>query len=990
MADRISQEYLDAAIHGQTVRESQIYLDVAVVQAIPGRTSQIYLDVAIPNVAEEPDFIDGIASEPLGWQLLLDRGLTWRPFAEVDLNDAEHYYGGYKRPSILEFYEITSGLSDRLGQIEHLVFGARHSDTDRFWRTLLDDPTLKFLTNRPLMEHVINDDSRRQEGVPMLVANGFVSDYSELPNLQFRIIGTDWLKKKYSRSRGGQLAWQPKIPLVHFPNCPPEVVDTPAPVIYGIPADDIDGVVSNSGAVVMDIESGVPGGFYQYSRGLAGQEMGGVGSFFLEPAKRSYGVLPGNTVPSVTMTAGGAGGIGPTRNDSWSAMVVAIHTGGIVADPSPIANVVLDWASGQRSFTVNWTAPSGPEPVTYDVYVTNNPFGVVTTMSTHFTPFHVASDYVWKFTVAGNLTTLAVTGPGADYTFQRVYLYQVTALFGGGTESSPSGVVVAMSHPYERPIHLRWREYVGATVLGYRIRRADYTGVGTPPNWTVQFDVGPTGVNGAQVDPSDGLNRFEFFDDFTATPPGTTAIQTGTARLPTGGTHRAIPVGVVTVGAFARPAFLIARHACQTPVRSIFQDGQVIASADPRWGVTIWAPGFPGWPFATSYIDIAGVRYTMLFADGEIASSAQDGSKPLMVNTAGVETNGDGSGTVIESLALQALHFAVNYLAPDIPETGSWLPSSPSFAAVPGLHLVNEASFYETQAATVTRLPGGYTGAGIIGGNGEDVSAEDALARFCVSGDFEMFFNRRGQLCLTSEPIVSPAEPVAFDDVVNILANTFTSTEHVTSEFFNVLPYVDSRDYSGRANSGWFSRNEGVVDIHDDTSISQYEQEIQAGTYELHFCWRFSAQGLATILSVMGHKLRRTTNPKRQVTFVTSLSGTTIQPGQAFQVSHVEGIGASGWNQHWVRASRHGLSITKGQVMIDCYDLDPAGAFSRRLPFIASTVVMFAPSVTYSKVLALPTIAGTALFAPSVAAIAVLSLPQISTTALYAPTVALV
>lgn len=964
------------------------------------------------TTSEDVTFVDGVSSHPVGWQRLLDRGLTWRPFAEVDLNDAATYYNGYKKPSIVEFLRVTRGLSDQNGQMEHMAFGARHSDTDYFWRTLINDPALKYLTNRPLLEHIIDDEDRRLEGLALLVANGYVSDYTTLPNMQFQIVGTDWLKRKYSRSLRAQLTWQPTIELSHFPNCPAANVGMPAPIIYGSPCDDLDGVVSGAAAVRMAINTGVPGGYYPFSRGLSGPETGGYGSTLVPGVDRSYGFLPGSIPTNLTLTASAGGSLPASRNHSWSAMVTAIH-GGIESDPSPVANVQLaeGWDAGARSFTANWTAAAGGADGGYNLYVTNNPFGVDTKMSTHFTPFHVASDYMWVIHLPSGTTTRYVEVPGNNYTFEQVKLYQVSAILPGGVESSPSGVTIGMSHPYARPIHLRWWRYDGA--LGYRIRRADFQGVGVAPNWNVSWDVGPYGAGENYAVPGTGTFQYQFFDDFTPSPPGVTVLSTGTSIPPAGGTHVLTHVGDVTVGSLTKPGFLIARHACKTPVRSIFQDGVVIPSDDPRWGVTIWAPGFPGWPLATSYVDIGpditGARYSLVLADGEIAAAAIDGSKRLSVNTDGIEHFGDGSGSLIVRLALQALHFAINFLSYDVPVRYNWMTQSEVFEGLPDHRLVNEATFLETDQRTESRIVGGYIGAGVIGLNGEAVTAEEVLARFCTSGDFETYFDRKGRLCLSSEPVTAPVNPVVVDDVINIIARTFSSSDQVTSDFFNVRPFVDTRDGSGRALGGWFSTNAGATAVRDETSISNYQQEISAGIVELHFGWRLSPQGKKTIESVMGFKLRRTAEPRRKVPFQIPLSGTGLEPGDAFQVSTVEGPDASGWQNHWVRVMRHELDITRGNVLLDCYDLDPAGAFSHRVPLLVSTLILYPPSLSYTKVLALPTIASTIVRAPSVASvavlalptiagtvvhapsvIAVLSLPQINTTALYAPTVALV
>ena len=79
----------------------------------------------------EQTFEDGGVSHPLTWITLTKKDGTKHPYSEVDLNDPEDYYDGYKRPRVERFLTIARGLSDRDGQIEHMSFGAVLSATSR-------------------------------------------------------------------------------------------------------------------------------------------------------------------------------------------------------------------------------------------------------------------------------------------------------------------------------------------------------------------------------------------------------------------------------------------------------------------------------------------------------------------------------------------------------------------------------------------------------------------------------------------------------------------------------------------------------------------------------------------------------------------------------------------------------------------------------------------------------------------------------------------
>lgn len=141
-----------------------------------------------------------------------------RGYAETDLNDADDYYGGYKEPRVLSWNRVHRGLSDHSGQVQHLQFGAIYADTDHFFRGTLDDPARKYLTNRPYRQYVIEDEDRRAEIDPHLIANGYVSDYSPLDNLRFEIKGHDWMRRRFTRRALQNEAWQPRITLADFPN----------------------------------------------------------------------------------------------------------------------------------------------------------------------------------------------------------------------------------------------------------------------------------------------------------------------------------------------------------------------------------------------------------------------------------------------------------------------------------------------------------------------------------------------------------------------------------------------------------------------------------------------------------------------------------------------------------------------------------------------------------------------------------------------------
>src|SRR5207244_3682534 len=160
--------------------------------------------------------------------------------------------------------------------------------------------------------------------------------------------------------------------------------------------------------------------------------------------------------------------------------------------------------------------------------------------------------------------------------------------------------------------------------------------------------------------------------------------------------------------------------------------------------------GYANWTslFGTGFEDINGKRYEAIYglvgaAGPDQAAGVVDNTDhphdtvPIAVVVQGYETIGDATGIVITSPVRQAEHFVTNFLAVDVPDYGrsEWLTVSPTFSAFPTLTLVDHDSATAVDALLQARIPGGYETAGVIGANGEDVAAEDAIARICVSGD---------------------------------------------------------------------------------------------------------------------------------------------------------------------------------------------------------------------------------------------------------------
>lgn len=762
-------------------------------------------------------FVDGEVSHPLTYIGLQQRDETNVPFAEVDLNDPLEYEYGYKAPYVVNWLPITRGFSDRTGQIEHMAFGALLSDTAHYFRALLDDVTNRFLTNRPLWEKMIDDESRRLLGLWRYVANGFVSDYEPRSPLLFQITGCDWLKKKFSRKAKAQRAWQPTITVDDFPNCPKETLGLAAPLIYGRVDDGI--VQSTEVSTTLPTNSSYPAVSNNAASDIAGGSLNGRVWVYGRGVKAG---VAGPIVPYV-----GAGTVDYNRS-------VLFAWDRPVSDPTFFDSYEIFFVGGDGA-SVNWEDFS-PE-----------------------TGARAGSG----ITFVRKLTHDNVVDPTLD-----------------GWAAAP------------------WAPYAEMAV-----------------------------ILTSNTDGTDAL-----------TGVATSSVDLGH------GDYLPIYVGIETVDGLPHHKALVCRGAVFA-ITELYVDGfpQHIATDSTQAGVGgIWKiPGYAGWNalFADPFEDINGTRYTVIYGKagfpgpdrltGETTSAAPGADPgPLAVgvtlNVWGFETVGDGSGELITSLPQQQKHFLRNFLAPDTPPLTDWLTSCPTFAHEPTLDLVDETTFdvVEEIWAEVDEAggsPAGIEGGFVIGANGEFITALDVLAQFHVSGDWNGTFTRKGQFAISMEPATAPLDPVSIDDIINITADSFSIKDLVQTEFFNILPYVHTRDYTGRTKSGWFSTEDGEVDVRDGTSITNYDQERESPVFELQMLRKQTA---ATVVPLtMGRKLARYKHPLRTAACTVPLSGTQIEVGDIFQFSHIEGIGPTGWSDRLVRTTRHELDPNLDRVRLEVYDV---------------------------------------------------------------------
>ncbi len=224
---------------------------------------------------------------------------------------------------------------------------------------------------------------------------------------------------------------------------------------------------------------------------------------------------------------------------------------------------------------------------------------------------------------------------------------------------------------------------------------------------------------------------------------------------PHGGAIECPYVGPVVIGGTTYAACLVCGHAIKNFVTyagqvSIWINELLIDPAE--LGVSVWAPAIPTglvgdttWAAEFSsdqFTDInpamAGPtrRYTLiLFDPASPYGLAVIGGSTVHCDVQGMETVGDGTGTLITDYFELYLHTLVNFLLQSY-QHGAW-ESIPTFLFSDGvtvLDRVDAASFAAASAVAAGRTAGGYVGGFVIGANGQRSSVRDVTKTFNFCG----------------------------------------------------------------------------------------------------------------------------------------------------------------------------------------------------------------------------------------------------------------
>jgi hypothetical protein len=435
---------------------------------------------------------------------------------------------------------------------------------------------------------------------------------------------------------------------------------------------------------------------------------------------------------------------------------------------------------------------------------------------------------------------------------------------------------------------------------------------------------------------------FHSFADGTDALGGTTSTTTTTVDA---GKGQVVPiyVGIRNVGGTDYHHWLVAGHACKQ-IEDLYIENQALAIQGA--GAANVAPGgdwiVPGYGGAALYEDINGHRYSCIYGKVGAANPGKAaGVVPLLdpktvaftINVQGIETVGDGTGTLVTDLLLQYRHAMQNWVLGSW-QTGAWL-ATPVYTDDVSVPQMDDASFTTCSTQAQARVPGGYVGAFIIGAlNIGAISVRDLVAAFNVCADVNSGFNRFSQFFISMVPdgIAALSSAITLTDVRDIFTGSF-AIDDIVDDWFNAIPYQHTRDYVNRDPSGWLfpstatDPDSGVVE--DLVSQAGFGQRKKAQTTDLLLLRGQNNasdpsalnQGTLTAQDVIARRLIRVAEPPRQVSLTTGLKGLSIELGDVVLITHYGGIGALGWAERPCRVIRHETDPEGFSVNIVAVDL---------------------------------------------------------------------
>ena len=675
-----------------------------------------------------------------------------------------------------------------------------------------------------------------------------------------------------------------------FPDAPDDVIGRPVPIVYGDFTRNL--VASQPPALVENLTHGL---IKTANLNPSDGGRGGIPTF--APWNGGWGDVPTPDPPSGVTLSIRSGGEIQRSATVWTprlyVIAATINASGVyshsypywnpskaLADAVGVTSCYIDYTADNVKLQVDFTWASGATTGWKTaVYCGHNFFGVryEQVIEVNFPDTRATFD---RFDSNGANAPASLSTGASFCSDSGWYLYGVAAITAGG-ETGLSDKSTLGPGVYRRPNYLEWTAVPGAT--GYRIYRLDNT------TWTVPTVYWDTG----------NVTNYTWYVD-TGTSVDTSLRRTGPVPL--------IPVGTRTASDDSIwSAFLLCGHAI-TAIGSIYQDGGVIDPA--RYGNDICVPGRTGFSSrwgTTTYVDLNGHRYTLVYARGTIADDAILNGKPLSCAPQGIEDSATGNGALITNIYDQYLHFIKNWVLNSY-MTGSWTTVSPTWGDTPyDVPIVDDSSFYMARDATTARVSGGYPGAFCVGADRQE-TVRTWLARLNQSADCYCGFSRKSQLVVrVLDDTLTLTSLPRYTAQLGILAGSFSIRDDSTA-IENKIEYTYEHNYT---DASW-----EATGVEEDTTLQTAMAEIKPYALNLYACRTATAAA-----DIAARRLLRRKYPYRTVAWTSDMGALTVDLGDLVRVTHPDGLGEDGWTDRPVFILRHEFDPQNFTIRLEALDV---------------------------------------------------------------------
>lgn len=369
------------------------------------------------------------------------------------------------------------------------------------------------------------------------------------------------------------------------------------------------------------------------------------------------------------------------------------------------------------------------------------------------------------------------------------------------------------------------------------------------------------------------------------------------------------------------------------------------------YGVDVWTPGMPGWAdtgLATDYVDYplplgpTTRRYTPFFvrADQPLAQAFIEGKVLVAANLYGGAENADGTGRYLSDAPRIWQWLIVNQLFTPY-KTGD-------YAAIPlmdGAYSIIDTDSVETSTQRLREFLGSggdyYPVGFMLGRDGSQQTLRHILGELCAGVLMEQGLNRHGQLMVDVEDVDAVAT-VTLTDLLDIADGEF-SVWIDQAAYRNRIEYVHGFRYvapsappatpaegeplPARPLAPYHEWTSGLRVIEHTTAVAAF-----GGRQRTLFLENYVVRDGLVAENVAARLLQRLAGPSpafdgpRMFRLTTSWQGLQVELGTVIAITHVEGMGATGYEGTRGRVTKISVDGQAARITIEGRILDDLGA----------------------------------------------------------------